>query len=36
MDNGRRDIQPGMSFKQFMTGLIVYTAIGLLIYLINF
>tara|TARA_R110000737_G_scaffold353117_1_gene402425 strand:- start:8972 stop:9094 length:123 start_codon:yes stop_codon:yes gene_type:complete len=33
MDNGRRDIRPGMNFKQFLRGLLIYGAIGLFIYL---
>ena len=33
MDNGRRDVIPGMNFKQFCIGLSIYGAIGLFIYL---
>lgn len=36
MDNGRRDINAGVGFKQFCIGIIIYAAIGLLIYLVNF
>jgi hypothetical protein len=36
MDNGRRDVEAGMNLKQFVKGVLIYGAIGLVIYLINF
>jgi hypothetical protein len=36
MDNGRRDVRPGMNLKQLCIGALIYGAIGLAIYLINF
>jgi preprotein translocase subunit Sss1 len=36
MDNGRRDVEAGMNLKQFCIGVLIYGAIGLAIYLINF